>query len=198
VRWSIINKSKKFGGLGIKDIRTMNLSLLCKWWWKAEFEEGLWQDIVRKKYLQGSLVGSVNHRLDDSHVWTDLLKVKHIYLEGRVMKTGQGKHTSFWFDKWLTDKPLCLMYPVLFYLCQEKTISVHEFLRSHGDLRFSRWLNPILFEQWLTIVDSVYNHDFETGKDVPMWRWTKSKCFSPKSLCDLLTKEDTCKSFKHI
>jgi hypothetical protein len=28
----------------------MNLSLLCKWWWKLEFEEGMWQEIVRKKY----------------------------------------------------------------------------------------------------------------------------------------------------
>jgi len=32
IRWNIINKSKKHGGLGIKDIQSMNISLLCKWW----------------------------------------------------------------------------------------------------------------------------------------------------------------------
>jgi hypothetical protein len=32
VRWTKICKSKKKGGLGIKDIRKTNLSLLCKWW----------------------------------------------------------------------------------------------------------------------------------------------------------------------
>ena len=42
VHWGIINKNKEYGGLGLKDIRTMNLSLLCKWWWKIESEEGLW------------------------------------------------------------------------------------------------------------------------------------------------------------
>jgi hypothetical protein len=41
VRWAKICKSKKKGGLGIKDIRKMNLSLLCKWWWKLEKEPGL-------------------------------------------------------------------------------------------------------------------------------------------------------------
>jgi hypothetical protein len=27
----------------------MNLSLLCKWWWKLEKEEGIWQEVVKKK-----------------------------------------------------------------------------------------------------------------------------------------------------
>lgn len=36
VRWVKICKSKKKGGLGIKDLKKMNLSLLTKWWWKLE------------------------------------------------------------------------------------------------------------------------------------------------------------------
>ena len=40
VRWENINKSKKHGGFGIKNIRKMNISLICKWWWKLEAEEG--------------------------------------------------------------------------------------------------------------------------------------------------------------
>jgi hypothetical protein len=50
VKWDVITKPKKKGGLGIKDLRRMNLSLFCKWWWKIETGEGLWQEIVRKKY----------------------------------------------------------------------------------------------------------------------------------------------------
>jgi hypothetical protein len=55
--WGIVWKSKKMGGLGIKDIREINISLLCKWWWRLENEKGLWQDIVRAKYLRTSEVG---------------------------------------------------------------------------------------------------------------------------------------------
>jgi hypothetical protein len=29
-------KTKKKGGLGVKDLSKMNISLLCKWWWRIE------------------------------------------------------------------------------------------------------------------------------------------------------------------
>jgi hypothetical protein len=32
VRWELVCKAKKKGGLGLKDLKRMNLSLLCKWW----------------------------------------------------------------------------------------------------------------------------------------------------------------------
>ena len=123
----------------------MNISLLCKWWWKLEAENGLWQQIVRQKYLSSDNVGSVKHRLDDSPMWSDLLKVKSIYLKGRSMLVKNGKATSFWLDTWIHNKPLCLMYPVLFDMCLDKQISVQHFLVHHGQLNFNRWLTPLLF-----------------------------------------------------
>jgi hypothetical protein len=50
VKWMVITRPKKKGGLRIKDQRRMNLSLLWKWWWKVENGEGMWQEIVRRKY----------------------------------------------------------------------------------------------------------------------------------------------------
>ena len=41
VKWSVICLSKQKGGLGVKDIFKMNISLLSKWWWKLEKEDGL-------------------------------------------------------------------------------------------------------------------------------------------------------------
>jgi hypothetical protein len=76
LKWEVICKSKKKGGIGIKDIKKMNISLLCKWWWKLDNEDGLWQDVVRNKYMLGEAVGTLRHRLDNSPVWTDLLKIK--------------------------------------------------------------------------------------------------------------------------
>jgi hypothetical protein len=56
-KWAVITKPKKKGGLGVKDLRKMNISLLCKWWWKFENEEGLWQEIVRNNTkLKGGLL----------------------------------------------------------------------------------------------------------------------------------------------
>jgi hypothetical protein len=38
IKWFKICKDKKKGGLGIKNLRKMNISLLCKWWWLLVLE----------------------------------------------------------------------------------------------------------------------------------------------------------------
>jgi hypothetical protein len=63
----------------------MNLSLLCKWWWKLDSGKGLWQDIIRAKYMRRDVVVSVKHKLGDSPVWADLLKVNYLYLRKRMV-----------------------------------------------------------------------------------------------------------------
>lgn len=98
----------------------MNISLLCKWWWRLDTESGLWQDIIRAKYLRDGLVNTVKPKLNDSPIWKDLLKVRHIYLNGRKMKPGDGTKTLFWTDGWLGDTPLCSMLSTLFELCMKR------------------------------------------------------------------------------
>jgi hypothetical protein len=48
---SDMQKQEK-GGLGIKGIEKMNLSLLCK----LDSRKGLWQDIIRAKYMRRDTV----------------------------------------------------------------------------------------------------------------------------------------------
>jgi hypothetical protein len=90
-----VNTRKKKGGLGIKDIRKLNISLLCKWWWRLDKEEGLWQKIVKFKYLKNSSIDSVKHKPSDSTVWADLLKIKDIYLQGGKFFVKNGKKHYF-------------------------------------------------------------------------------------------------------
>lgn len=93
IRWTKIYKHKKKGGLGIKNIRKMNISLLCKWWWKLDNENDLWQRIIKFKYLKEESMCTVKHKQNDSPMWTDLLKIKYIYLQGRKMVIKNGKKT---------------------------------------------------------------------------------------------------------
>jgi hypothetical protein len=82
-------KAKKKGGVGIKNLTSLNISLLSKWWWKLEWEDGLWQDLVKAKYLAKDSIHTVSHKLHDSPMWSDLLKVKDLYLRGRTIKIGK-------------------------------------------------------------------------------------------------------------
>jgi hypothetical protein len=70
----------------------MYASLLTKWWWKLEKENGLWQDIIQAKYMYNKTVFTVSHKASDSPMWSDLLKVRDLYLHGRRIKINNGKN----------------------------------------------------------------------------------------------------------
>ena len=82
VRWTRICRSKEKGGLGVKDLHKQNLSLLTKWWWKLETRTGLWQEIIRAKYLGRDAVASVKTKVNDSPCWKAIMKVKNLYMVG--------------------------------------------------------------------------------------------------------------------
>jgi hypothetical protein len=117
VKWSKITRPKQKGGLGIKDLRKMNISLLCKWWWKLEHEEGLWQKIVKKKYKIIRGIAQLQKNPRNPSVWNDLPKVKSLYLSRRTVLVGNGQDTDFWGDSWCGAVPLKEKFTELFEIC---------------------------------------------------------------------------------
>jgi hypothetical protein len=98
VKWDLVCKPRKKGGLGIKNLQLFNHCLLCKWWWKLEAKDGLWQRLVKAKYGINKSLHHIRMKNDDSPVWKDLLKVKHLYLKGRMMAVRNRNSTDFWND----------------------------------------------------------------------------------------------------
>ena len=74
VKWKRVCRSKNKGGLGVKDLHRQNVSLLCKWWWKLETQDGLWQRIVKAKYLRNKSIALVKARINDSPCWKICLR----------------------------------------------------------------------------------------------------------------------------
>ena len=91
IKWEKICKNKKKRGVGIKNLRKMNLSLLCKWWWRLETENGLWQEIIRYKYLKTKSIHEVSHCLYDSQMWYDLLKSKTFTYKVEMLLSKMGR-----------------------------------------------------------------------------------------------------------
>jgi hypothetical protein len=52
-KWSILHKPRSVGGMGIIDLDIQNKCLLSKWVFKLLNEDGVWQQMLRKKYLKG-------------------------------------------------------------------------------------------------------------------------------------------------
>jgi hypothetical protein len=73
----------------------MNISLLCKWLWKLDTEDGMWQQIINFKYLRTNSICIVKYKQNDSAIWADLLKIRDVYLQGRKMIIENEKRTLF-------------------------------------------------------------------------------------------------------
>jgi hypothetical protein len=144
IKWAKITKPKSKGGLGVKDLRRMNISLLCKWWWKAENGAGIWQDIIRKKYLKKGSIALLSKNPKNSPVWNDLLKVRQVYLKGRSMIVGNSKTTSFWHDRWCGLVSLADKFPGLYEISKEQHCSVEFMELKNWCLSFRRWLHEDL------------------------------------------------------
>lgn len=69
---------KMHGGLGVLNLRLMNISMLTKWLWNLENQNGLWQDIVRAKYVKGEPL-IVIKKQGDSQFWRGILETKEIF-----------------------------------------------------------------------------------------------------------------------
>jgi hypothetical protein len=51
LRWTVVCKEKRRGGLGVRDARFVNLSLLAKWRWRLLLPgRALWKDVLVAKY----------------------------------------------------------------------------------------------------------------------------------------------------
>ena len=108
VRWPLVCRPKSKGDLGIKNIKILNICLLCKWWWRLETKNGMWQSPVRSKYNVTNGIWFIKGKQNDSPIWKDLLEVGHFYLQaGRIIVISGVRETDFWHDVWVGTISLC-------------------------------------------------------------------------------------------
>jgi hypothetical protein len=198
VRWTKICKSKKKGGPGIKDIRKMNVSFLCKWLWKLETESGLWQQIINFNYLKKDSICTVKHRQTDSPIWTDLLKIRDVYLRGRKVIVGNGRKALFWHDKWLYEKSLIQLFPYLFAMCSQQNITVEEVEVNPSAVTFTRWLVDSWRDNWEQILLDTSNVILDGRADMVSWKFGNKGLFSVKLVYNALAVNESGKYHKMI
>jgi hypothetical protein len=114
--------------MGIIDLDTLNKCLLSKWIVKLLNEDGLWQQVLTKKYLRGRMLSQVAKKKGDSHFWAGLMEVKDLVLQRGRFRVHDGSQTRFWEDLWLVKEPLMVKYPSLYRNVRKKNLSVTQVL----------------------------------------------------------------------
>ncbi|WVZ96731.1 hypothetical protein U9M48_042332 [Paspalum notatum var. saurae] len=105
-KWGLLCLPKDQGGLGILNLEAQNTCLLSKWLYKLINEDGIWQQLFKKKYLKNKTIAEVFWKPEDSHFWSGLMKVKDRFMDLSTFQVHNGLQTRFWEDKALVGDKL--------------------------------------------------------------------------------------------
>ena len=83
--------TKISGGLGVEVLDIKNTCLLSKWLFILMSESGVWQELLRNKYLTQHTLSEVKAKPTDSPFWKGLLRVKDQFFNIGRFQIGNGE-----------------------------------------------------------------------------------------------------------
>jgi hypothetical protein len=202
INWDIVCLPKEKGGLGVRDVRCVNISLLTKWRWRLlSNDQAVWKDVVKSKYGNGAIgqpvLGEDVKPWFSSLWWRDICSIgvnldQNWFRLGVFKKLGNGLQTSFWSAIWVGDLTLRDRFPRLFSISSQKDCSVADIRRgSNGsvgwDLRWRRrffvWEQTLLHDM-MELINPVTLSIVDDGWG---WRPEGGDAFTVKSTYHLVS-----------
>ncbi|GKU90863.1 hypothetical protein SLEP1_g4808 [Rubroshorea leprosula] len=102
LRWDLVCKPKRFGGLGFRDFRAFNLAMLAKQSWRLmQDRTTLCYQILRAKYFPNGDVLGASVGAKASMVWRGVVDGLGILKLGFTWRIGTGQDIRLWRDNWL-------------------------------------------------------------------------------------------------
>jgi len=138
VSWSVVCRPKRKGGLGVRDLRQVNLALLAKWRWRYLLGEGgIWRDIICARYggcLPSPHLGGRPSGLRGVSSWWSNISLlggdrdasKDWFSDGVARVIENGLSTQFWHDPWCGNILLRVRFHCLFQLSLQQEGRVGE------------------------------------------------------------------------
>ena len=93
---------------------------MSEWLFKLINEQGVWQNLLKRKYLYNKYITQIDRRQGDSHFWLGLMKVKNTFLNMDSWIVNNEEQTRFWEDKWLGNMAFKDKYPSLYAIVRRK------------------------------------------------------------------------------
>jgi hypothetical protein len=164
VAWDKVCTPKKWGGLGIPNLRMMNVALRTRWLW-----------------LQ---------RVDESKPWKELnIQVPQLarqLFEGATYSVlGDGESTFFWSDRWLPGGRISDIAPNLFAAVPKRAVKhrrVREGLAGGWLQDLSPDLDAPALMELFDLADRLVHVTLVEGVDDSFrWRWEDNNSYSAKS-----------------
>lgn len=124
VQWPVVCSPRDQGGMVLLDLDIMNKALLGKWLWPLENTDGMWQQLLREKYLTKKILANKKLKNGDSHFWQGMIDIKEAFMQFIRKKPGDGKNILFWEDNWLGGRPIAEQIPQVYSVTHSKNITL--------------------------------------------------------------------------
>jgi hypothetical protein len=125
VNWDSVSMMKQFGGLGIPNLRDLNLCLLASW--IKRYQEGkgkLWKELIDFKYDTNKPNILCAKDTNSSQFFKGVVWAAKAAKMGFRWKIGDGKRVSFWEDNWIGPSNLAVQFWDLYVIVNEKTCTI--------------------------------------------------------------------------
>src|SRR3954470_15191003 len=99
-------RPKDQGELGIHDLQVKNSALLGKWLYKLLTSDGVWQSLLKRKYIGTKALSQVVWKPGDLHFLVDLMATNKYFYRFAVFNIKYMTKIRFWEDRWLGNTTL--------------------------------------------------------------------------------------------
>lgn len=175
---------KDFGGLGIPDMRDLNLCLLGSWIKRYQADGGkMWRQVLDSKYNTNNPNIFCSSSTGSSQFFKGFMWAAKAVKMGYRWKIGNGQRVKFWEDNWLGNSSLAIQYWDVYVLVNEKNKTVQE-LWDGVDLRctFRRIVDDNLLRKWEEVVQLASTIVFTQDQDELIWTFNSKGIYSSQSL----------------
>jgi hypothetical protein len=118
---------KEFGGLGVPNLRGLNICLLGSWV-KRYFSDGekIWKSLIDFKYRTASPNVLLCHDVGASNFWNGVMWAAQVARMGFRWKVGKGNKIRFWEDVRIGSSSLAIQYWELYCIVNEQNKTIAE------------------------------------------------------------------------
>ncbi|XP_019168807.1 PREDICTED: uncharacterized protein LOC109164714 [Ipomoea nil] len=133
-KWSDLCVPKKFGGMGFRRVREMNLAMLGKQGWNFLTKpDALVTKVFKARYFPNCSFLEAKRGSNPSFVWSSIWESQTVLEKGLRWRVGNGESIRVWGDPWLPDElNPCIETPIQHYL-------ENPFVRSLMCVNTSQW-----------------------------------------------------------
>ncbi|WVZ50554.1 hypothetical protein U9M48_001796 [Paspalum notatum var. saurae] len=188
VNWEKNSYVQRFCGLGVQNLRDLNVCLLGSWIKRyLSSEDKLWRELLDFKYKTKHPNILAVKDLGGSQFFKSFVYAVKAARMGFRWKIGDGKRVKFWEDNWLGTSSLATQFWDLYVLVNKKSGTVAELWDGENlKCTFRRTVSEEMFNSWLEVVQLATTIVLTQDEDSLIWQFTSSRVYSSQSLYKLV------------